>query len=205
MYIEQNELWRLRRFALGSGLLLFVWSVAGIALLPDPRISVFGLPLAVARPRLFPIGLALAATYGALRYFYYAISLGPSPYRIRRDLLDNLRGRPHGHRVGPYQAPRVFLGRMTEINVSPWSDKRGEMETLADQLRRAFPRFLLAHVNADVVSDPSVDENGNVYLSYSVAVTIPARCKLAAFFLDVDYTAAVWFPALALAYWYLAS
>src|SRR5687768_10077766 len=112
MYVEQAELWRLRRFSLGTGLVLLTWSLAGIALSPEPRITPFGLPLVVARPALIPVGLALAAAYGALRYFYYALSLGPSPFRVRRDLLDKLRGRSPSESVGPFKRPSTYLDRL---------------------------------------------------------------------------------------------
>jgi hypothetical protein len=205
MYIEQSELSRLRRFSLGAGLVLFTWSLAGIALPPDPRLSAFGLTLTVARPRLFPVGLAIAAAYGAIRYFYYALSFGPSPYRIRRDLLNTFLGKPHGQKLGSYRPPGMFLGRMTDISASPWTDKREEMEKLAEQLRRAFPRFAFAAVTAKVVNDPTMDDEGNVYPSFSVETTIPLRCKFGAALLDLDYTAPVWFPLLALGYWRLVS
>jgi hypothetical protein len=51
---------------------------------------VFGVPFLVKRPTLLPIGLALASFCAGVRFYYYALMLGTSPYRKRRDLVDTL-------------------------------------------------------------------------------------------------------------------
>lgn len=204
MYVEQAELWRLRRFSLGAGLVLFTWSLAGIALSPEPRITPFGLPLLIAEPRLLPVGLALAAAYGAVRYFYYAISLGPSPFRVRRDLLDRLRGRSPTQSISRFERPRTYLNRLTKLAATPWTSDYMEMEQLAAEFRAAFPKFALARVQAKVKGDTLFDDDGDEHRVYSLDVTIPMRCQLAAMLQDIDYTAPVWFPIASIVYWGLA-
>ncbi len=95
-----SDLGRLRRFALTAAVLLFTYTVAGIVLEPDAKLTVFGVPFHVARPDLLPIGLACASVWGLVRFYYYGMMLGRSPYRIRRELLDDLLVRPTAVEIG---------------------------------------------------------------------------------------------------------
>jgi hypothetical protein len=201
MNLDHAELWRLRRFALASGLVLVVWALAGVSIGAEPQLNVVGLPLVVARADLLPIGLAIATCYAALRYFYYAVSYGPSPYRTRRDLLDKFRGRPSPRTHGGYPTPGTYLGKLYDIEASPSTDDRGQMEKLASDVSNAFPKFGFARVVANVKGEPSYTNDGESYISYTVEATIPVRCRLAAIVQDVDYTAPVWFPIACTAFW----
>jgi hypothetical protein len=203
MIVDQAELWRLRRFALGSGLVLFTWGLAGVKLGSQPQLTVLGLPFVVERADLIPFGLAAAACYAALRYFYYAVSFGPSPYRVRRDILDQFRGRQRHGKPGPFPTPGTYADRLTEISASPWRDSREHMEKLANDLRNSFPKFGLARVKAEVKGEASHTPDGESFVSYTVEASIPVRCRIAAILQDIDYTAPIWFPLLAIAYWYL--
>jgi hypothetical protein len=199
MHNDPGELWRLRRFSLGVGLVLLTWSLAGVTIGAEPRIAPLGLPLQIARPDLVPVGLALAAVYGTARYFYYALSFGPSPYRVRRELLDQLRYETPG-RLGAYPIPATYLGA-TEFSSTPSWSEREKVEQLAADLRAAFPKFARARVQAEIETSTSFDEDGDQHPSYSVKVSIPLRCRIAAVLEDIDYTAPVWFPIASIAAW----
>lgn len=186
------EISRLRRFCLGLALVVLTWGLAGVSLDPDAHIQPFGLPFRISRPDLLPLGLALGALYAMARYYYYALMLGPSPYRRRRDLLNHLV--PEG---GKRPVP-TYWGH-TSFHSTPWHHDHDRVEHIAKDLANAFPKFARARVLAEVAGAQSVDDEGEVYTTYAVAVTIPVRCRLAALFEDIDYTSPVWFTIGALA------
>ena len=206
--MDDAHLEKLRRFALASGTLLFVYLVAGIVIKPDADISVFGFPFRIARPDLLPLGLAAASFLGALRFQYYGIWLATSPHRRRRDLIDSLMvhfkeyirdGRytrkesiPRGCQIPTYWGPRRFT-------TSPSYSDRGIVERLAAAFDNAFPKFLGARASANIESHESCDEDGREYFSYCIDVVIPRRCRLAALLEDLDYTSPVWWNVLVLA------
>jgi hypothetical protein len=67
------------------------WAFAGVELDTNESVSFFGVPFRVGRADLLPIGLILTSAYCAISHFYFASMLGLSPYRTRRDLLEELR------------------------------------------------------------------------------------------------------------------
>lgn len=196
---ETTEVWRLRRFALTVGLLLLVWSLAGITVAENPQIAPFGLPLTIAQPQLLPLGLAIAGAYGVLRYFYYAFSFGPSPFRPRRDLLDRMRVRnPTG--TGADVVPHTYWGP-TDMWGSLSTSDQPPAEDLARDLRGAYPKFSGRKVWAEVATEPGIDQDGDEHVSYAVVARVPTRCRLAAVVQDVDYAAPILFPTLAVGAW----
>jgi len=187
------DLDRIRRFSLSTALVLLTLSIAGVALEPDARISPMGFPLRLTRPNLLPIGIAVAVFYGMVRFYYYGIMLGTSPYRKRRDILDSLyaEGAGSGKRVPLYFGP-------TKFRTTPWHWDRERVESRAAEIPSSFPKFAGARVSATVVSDTFTDENGEPCSSYAVELQIPVRCRIAALVQDLDYAAPVWFTFLAL-------
>lgn len=182
-------------------LVLLTWATAGMSLEQPFRVSPFGLPFRVARPELLPLGLALATLYGALRYYYYAMMLGTSPYRRRRDLLDQLhetRGEKE-RRVGPARKAAMYFGP-SEFTSSPWTSNKQDTANLGEEIRKAFPKFARARVTAKVLHDVHTDDTGE-YSIYALKLSIPMHCRLAAMLHDLDYSSPVWFGLLSLLAW----
>ena len=186
---------RLRRFALAAGLLLLTYVAAGISLDTDLHVAPLGIPFRISRPELLPIALVLATLCGMLRFYYYAVMLADSPFRVRRDLLDSLVFFPSSPCLA--KSPPMYWGP-TELDSSPLTDDRSQVEQLAAKLQIAFPKFARARVKATVEAVPATDYKGEDYVTWGLKVVIPLRCRIAALLQDVDYTAPVWFNMLVL-------
>ena len=78
-----TDLYKLRRFALAIGLILFLYAIAGVRLADSFTIHPLGIPLVIARPRVFEWGLVIASIYTAVRYWYYGFITATSPRRMR--------------------------------------------------------------------------------------------------------------------------
>lgn len=203
--MDDTSLGKLRRFALTGGLLLITYVAAGISVEPDAHIPVFGVPVRVSRPDLLPIGLALVSLCGALRFYYYAIMLAASPRRKRRDLMDSLT--VHGdeyHRPGQPIRPVIYASG-SQVPMYWGSRKftssehhdRDMMEKNAMAFDNAFPKFACARAGARIVTETFSDDDGQPIPSYHIEAVIPRRCRIAAIFEDLDYTAPVWLNAVA--------
>ncbi|WP_419657518.1 hypothetical protein [Desulfosarcina variabilis] len=96
-----------------------------------------------------------------------------------------------GSQVPMYWGPRKFTG-------SFWSDDLDSMEKKAMAFDNAFPKFAGARAIARTVSEQSSDEDGITRNFHCIEVIIPRRCRIAAIFEDLDYTAPVWLNAAAL-------
>lgn len=81
---------KLRRFSLVVGLILIAYSITRVQLETPAHISPLGFPFIIKRPGFLDIVLLLASIYGALRYFYYAILINPSPAKRRENLTKGL-------------------------------------------------------------------------------------------------------------------
>jgi hypothetical protein len=166
-----------------------------------------GMPFVVKRSDLLPTGIALACFFSMLRFAYYGHMLGTSPYRKRRNLIDGLLvhadervmrdGRPI---IGPFPEGRtiwMFWGaRKSSLPVWEWN--RESVEERAAAFSNAFPKFLWGRASATIIGDESYNEQGEEYVTYNVDVVIPIRCRAAALFEDLDYSAPVWLKLLAL-------
>src|SRR5258706_5720590 len=186
----------MRRFALGMSLVLVTWALAGIDLEQPMRVMPLGLPFRIGKPELLPIGIALAVLYGLLRYYYYAIMLAASPYRRRRDLLDQLRG--GAHTLGPAPKPGMYFGS-SDFTSTPWRNDYEAIDALGEQIKSAFPKFGRARVTVTRLHDAGLDEEGTAF--FSLKLHIPVRCRIAALGQDIDYASPVWFGTLALGLW----
>ena len=78
---------KLRRFALGVGLILIVYTLAWVQLAKLINISPFGMSFEIARPSVIEWGLLIVCIYAALRYWYYSFIKNISPFRARTLLL----------------------------------------------------------------------------------------------------------------------
>ena len=179
---------------------IWTWALAGISLAADSPVSLFGVPFQITRGELLPVGLGLASMYATVRYYYYGMMLGTSPYRMRRDILRELvvewrkedKGRKGKGKVRMYGGP-------TRFTTSPWHNDMSLVEKKATDLRAAFPKFAKARVTTEITSERFTDDDGELHWSHAVTVTIPIRCRLGAFIEDVDYTLPVWLNLVALA------
>src|SRR5262245_39980291 len=143
--MDERHLEGLRRFALTSAVALLAYVIAGVQ--PKTEVSAFGVTATITRPELFPIGLVLACIWGGLfRFTYYGMMLGTSPYRRRREILDDLQpyypseeeGRQHlleNKSIPMFFGPRDFqTGRLHY--------DRSFVEARASDIRSAFPKVL---------------------------------------------------------------
>lgn len=197
--MESEDLKRLRRLSLTLGLLVLTWALAGVVVSLPLELRPLGLPVIISRPDLLPIGLALGASYSALRYFYYAHMLGVSPYRRRRDLLDRLwaEGQKKPGLSATYWGPEEF-------EASPLFATGKEADQFARSFEDAFPKFFGGRYSTRVESFPGVDNEGEEYTSYRLHVRIPRRSRQAALLGDLDYSSPAWFPVLAVLVWLLS-
>jgi hypothetical protein len=144
------------------------------------------------------VGLALASLCGGARFYYYAMMLGTSPYRQRRDLIDQLLvysgnyetsghydSRQKGQEIPMYWGERKFT-------TAKLAGTEAEISERASAFRLAFPKWARARISAEIVPDQNDDA------TYSIEVVIPIRCRVAAIFEDIDYAAPVWLNICAL-------
>lgn len=188
------ELQKLRRFALGTGLVLLSYSVAGIGLEAGAKASIFGIPFVISRPELLPFGLILASLYGLLRFYYYGLMLPNSPYRHRKNLLSKLHaeGQYGNYKGSPYFGP-------SEYSTTPLLNNPDLVEKQANEIIEAFPKFVGGRISVEVKGHQFSEEDGTVSVGYEAVIHIPKACRLMAFFQDIDYTLPVSLNIVALA------
>jgi hypothetical protein len=207
--MDLGQLEKLRKFALTAALILITYRVAGITVKPNAEITAMGIPFVIKRLGLLPFGVALASFFGMLRFLYYGMALGTSPYRKRRTLIDNLivhfderidkTGRPI---LGPFPGGQTIWMYWGARKFSwPFStEDKDAVEKRATAFDNAFPKALWARTSARAVREenPSYDEAGDEHYFYDLEVIIPIRCRLAAIFEDLDYSSPVWLNIVAL-------
>jgi len=168
---------QIRKFCLTMALILITFVLADIAIGQKVEIKPYDLPLEIRRTDLLPVGIAIACFVSMLRFIYYGLLLGISPYRKRLNILRrwNLLLEGQG----------VYLFRPYEIrNVGEI-----EIDAFNNTIAGAFPRFLGAKAGVKFKT-----KNGKT-TSYFV---IPRRVKVATFFEDIDYFAPIWLSLFAL-------
>ena len=202
-----TDLEKIRRFSLTAALVLITYVMAGVRVEPNARVSSLGIPFVVGRSDWLPIGVALACIFSMLRFLYYGHMLGTSPYRRRRTLIDGLLvhaeervTREGKHILGPFPEGRTIwmLWGARKFSLRVWDWDRAAVERRAAAFDNAFPKFLWGHASATIVGEPSYDDQGEEYMTYNVDVAIPIRCRVAALFEDLDYSAPVWMNLFAL-------
>jgi hypothetical protein len=199
----EPDIEKLRRFSLVVALITLTYSVAGISLVPDPGISVIGLTFKVSRPNLLPIGLVLASIYAVIRFYYYGFMLKKSPYRFRRNIIDNLHCSKRQYIRGRKKVPTYF--GPTEFHASLWVPDKAEVKAYIENFPDAFPKFALARPSMNINSKEVFTEDGDSRgMRYDVQVVIPVRCRLAAIIQDIDYSSPIWLNLVSLTtflYW----
>src|ERR1700674_147913 len=149
------DLDRLRRFALGAGLVLIAYASAGVELEAGAKVSLLGVPFFIRRPELLRLGLVLASAYGLVRFYYYGFMLEHSPQRRRKDLLHKLHGRG-GH--GIYKGS-VFFGPAT-YSTTPSTPDLLAVETQLREIVDAFPKVWRARVSGKIEPQQVQDCDG---------------------------------------------
>jgi hypothetical protein len=191
--MDVAHLEKLRRFALTVALALITYVAAGVMIAPNTPIMFLGVPIIINHPALLPIGIAIAAGVTAVRFYYYAIMLSSSPYRTRRDLIDQLIEHHEEHelpggsaRVGifaPGQRFWMYWGakeatwKVTRFSLPVWQIEREIVEKRVASFENAFPKFLRARATATLESEPSVDDDGEQYMTYNVKFVIPTLSR----------------------------
>ncbi len=117
---------KLRRFALGVGLILIVYTLAWVQLAKLINISPFGISFEIARPSVIEWGLVIVSIYAALRYWYYSFIKNTSPFRARTLLLKHEY--PYETFSEPSQAREIisrFFPRLAQeaFKIDPIGDK----------------------------------------------------------------------------------
>lgn len=203
--MDSQHLEKLRRFCLTVALALITVLAAGLTLTPRERIPIFGVPLAISRPALLPLGLAIASLCSAARFYYYGHMIGTSPHRKRRDFLDQLfvesRQVSKPSRIFNRKAP--LIGR----DVSMWHGPTefdlflGERDwesakRQGDAITELFPRCFKQRVNANVKRDEIVGDDGVEYTEFDLHIVIPQWCRMTTIIEALDYSS----PGLAQRY-----
>lgn len=81
-----DDLPRIRRFALVAGSALLIVVLAGVEIGPTVAIPALGLTLHINHPWVLGVGLVIICVWASVRYFYYGMVLSISPSRARRAL-----------------------------------------------------------------------------------------------------------------------
>ncbi len=171
-----EDLPKIRRFALATGLLLSVYVFAGVQLASTVKVSVLGVELAVAQPRVLVLGFVVVCLYAAVRFWYYGIVMSISPGRARRDLLRRNQ-LPGGN--PPLQGP------LSDSYVST-------LQSQAEQEVRLYFPLVGGHRRVTA----QVERSGEVA---RIAVTAPPwSTRLLCWWQNVDYTAPLWLNAVAI-------
>jgi hypothetical protein len=160
---------KLRRFALTLAAILFGYALVGAQVRSE--FNILGVPLIVRRPQLLPWALSTVAIWAMFRFFYYAMILNVSPMRARRRLRKG--GLPDGQ----------------TISAPPTDGGSAAVEAI---LRRYFPTPVgESGVTYTVTND---GERWRIMIDH-----VPVRNRVLGLLEAVDYTAPLWFTALAIA------
>ncbi|MCK9392168.1 MAG: hypothetical protein M0Q01_11460 [Syntrophales bacterium] len=189
------DLEKIRRFALGTGLILIAYVAAGVDLEAGAKVSMLGIPFIIQRPELLPAGLILASVYGLFRFYYYGFMLGTSPHRHRKNVLHKLHAEVPGSQ-GTYKGS-IFLGPEV-YSTTPSTSERPDAETQVHGIINTFPKIGSVIPTGKVKGYHITDEDGDDHISYEAQVTIPSACRIAALLQDLDYAAPIWLNAAAL-------
>jgi len=93
--VETPDLAKIRRFAIGAALALLGYSVLGVEIQDSTGPAVFGLTFKIGNSDSLPFILLIVAFYSSWRYYFYAFMAASSPFRKRRQLIQDLV--PLGH------------------------------------------------------------------------------------------------------------
>lgn len=170
------DLEKLRRFALASGLVLIVYSLAAVELDTGETIHPLGIPLKINRPDWLGIGLVLASVWGMGRFYYYGALKNSSPARLRRDALERW-----------YKGERDFGSENDAMRTS-------------EEVAGVFPKIPRTRLPIEVERVPLGGEGGG-YKFRAKRGKIPFRLRIVTRFEDIDYFAPIWLNVVALGLW----
>jgi len=197
--VNEPDIEKLRRFALTVALIVLTYSVAGISLGPECKVSVLGMTFSVSRPELLPIGLVTASICVILRFYYYGFMIKKSPYRLRRDAIDGLINPMPRITQNKKKRISVYFGPKTEFDSKVWESDRTKAEKYVADFPNLFPKFARARASARVYSQASYTEDGEPSgPMYGAKVVIPVKCRITAIFQDIDYSSPIWLNLLAI-------
>jgi hypothetical protein len=175
--MSENEIQKLRRFSLLIGVILTVYSLAGVELVSPAVISPLGVPLKIRYPWLLGFGLLIGSVYGLVRYWYYAVLLGTSPRKARQRLKQNRL--PNGSKVS------------TEQSISPtYMDADTCKDVVSNEVEKYFP--VLPNEEKTRVE---VFQDGRFY---RFEIKTKGSVNLLGAIYDIDYFAPVWLNLIAL-------
>ena len=204
-----EEVARHRRFALAVGLVLLVYSLAGVELSKGDTITPLGIPLKIMRPDWLSMGLVFASIYATYRYVLHAMYMRESPRRSRYELkrsakqclIDKIA---HARRelainetIIANPNPPIFQQKQNAIDEAKRiNGELAEHEAKLAELNRAFglvERFTVDD-SLDVLRQrvaaafPSIGRvKPNVFDSGKPTAEIPRRLRIAARLIDFDY------------------
>lgn len=166
---KKPDLARLRRFALTTGLILILYSVAGGKLKSPGDIQLLGFHFEVTRLGLLEICLPLISFYAALRYWYYGIQISLTRYK-KRDIILRCHVLPPGYGLKLSDDPALKAEQVVLI------------------IRELFPRMNI---------DPGVLElqGGQVKVNLP---SLSWKTRLLTSLENVDYTFPVWVNSVAI-------
>ena len=162
--MHEPNIEKLRRFSLVVGLILLTYSFAGISLDPRSGINVVGLAFKVAKPQLLPLGFIIASLYGVFSFYYYGFMLKKSPYRVRRDVIDQLNVREPTYVSG--KKVSVYFGQSDFETPIGYSNPE-KVEHYVANFPEMFPKFAGSRASAESFTSSTCDEDGDPYISYS--------------------------------------
>ena len=183
--MADDQLPKLRRFALIIGVLLITYVLAGIAIEAVELFETQGVRWRILRPEFVPIGLALASGYAIFQYWLHAVALRKSPMRARRELLTEMsvtRTVPTG-----------------TITLCSESKEPADLVPFQQRVESLFPHFLGAGPRSRIAEKPKSDERGVQFGRYSLTVTVSRAVQLGSRVQDLDYTLRIWVNVVALA------
>ncbi len=123
--MDEQSLFKSRRFSLLMGLFLIVYSIAGVSVRLDENVTIFGIPLIINYPNLVGFGFLLASIYSTSRYLFYGIIIGITPKKARENLLNNRL--PNGNRIS------------TESVSSAYRDIESCRDGVTQEVKKYFP------------------------------------------------------------------
>lgn len=159
-----DDLIRLRRFALLTGLILAFYSLAGITIESSNTIHPFGVPFRIIRPDLVHFALVIASVYAALRYYFFAFMVQRTPYRKRQQLREDAKA-------------------AEGLSFSYEARSGDNARSISNELHELYPKFLMARPRGEILIPPN---EGNTLCQ--VHIVIPRRCRAGAWFSDLDYS-----------------
>lgn len=186
---EKNlDIGRTRRLAIIVALILITYSAAGIEIAAGGNIQILGVGFIVTRPDLLPIGLLIASIYLMVSYFYYAVMLLDSPYRRRRNILDQMTVTEPKYTSG--RNVKMYFGSSKFETSNQYHHH--EAKSNAEAIKSSFPKILNKTCSYQIKSEDFMLPDGEDCTNYHAVIEIPVVCRIAALFQDLDYVSPIW-------------